>query len=85
MSFFAGDTDGAVPDLGTRGWLRDLNWDIKEMWKPWMINDQVAGMIEQYDGMDFITVKGVGHMAPQWARLQVTTAITNWINNRPID
>jgi len=29
--------------------------------------------------MDFATVHGVGHMAPQWAREPVTTMITNWI------
>jgi len=39
MSFFAGDTDGAVPPLGTRRWLRDLNWDVKAEWKPWMIDN----------------------------------------------
>ena len=26
-----------------------------------------------------MTVHGVGHLAPQWAREPVTTMITNWI------
>jgi hypothetical protein len=35
--------------------------------------------------MDFATVHGVGHMAPQWAREPVTTMITNWIQNNGWD
>jgi hypothetical protein len=34
--FFSGDTDGAVPTLGTRRWLDVLNWDIKEDWRSWV-------------------------------------------------
>ena len=36
-----------------------------------MSNKQVAGYITKYDGLDLLTVKGVGHMAPQWARQPV--------------
>lgn len=28
MLFFSGDTDGAVPMLGTRRWIRDLGWPV---------------------------------------------------------
>jgi len=28
MLFFSGDTDGAVPTLGTRRWIQKLNWDV---------------------------------------------------------
>lgn len=34
--FFSGDTDGAVPTYGTRRWLEDLSWDVKEAWRPWV-------------------------------------------------
>jgi hypothetical protein len=45
----------------------------------------VRGYVTQYEGLDFVTVHGVGHMAPQWAREPVTTMITNWIQNQPWD
>ena len=32
MLFFSGDTDGAVPTLGSRRWLHDLKWDLKSEW-----------------------------------------------------
>jgi serine carboxypeptidase-like clade 1 len=84
MLFYSGDTDGAVPLAGTRKWIKDLNWGVKDAWRPWMTNDQVAGYVIGYNGLDFATVKGVGHMAPQWARQQVTQLISNWIAGEDI-
>jgi carboxypeptidase C (cathepsin A) len=82
--FYSGDTDGAVPTFGTKQWIRELNWEVKHEWRAWLTMGQVSGYIEQYDGLDFITVKGVGHMAPQWAREAVTGMITNWIHGMDI-
>jgi carboxypeptidase C (cathepsin A) len=65
MLFFSGDTDGAVPTLGTRKWIEKLNWEVKKPWTPWVHEGEVQGYIEHYRGhFDFATVKGVGHMAP---------------------
>lgn len=30
--------------------------------------------------LDFVTIKGVGHMAPQWARKPMADLITEWIH-----
>lgn len=71
MLFFSGDTDGAVPALGTRQWIEKLNWEIEKPWSPWVHDGEVRGFIEHRKGgggFDFATVRGVGHMAPQWAR-----------------
>jgi len=84
MMFYSGDTDGMVPLSGTRKWIKELNWTVKEAWRPWMTNNQVSGYVVRYDGLDFITLKGVGHMAPQWARQPVQEMITNWIKNDKI-
>ena len=82
LMFYSGDTDGAVPTYGTKRWLQELNWPVKKAWRPWLTQGQVSGYIEQYDGLDFVTVKGVGHMAPQWARQPVTDMITAWIHGQ---
>ena len=79
--FFSGDTDGAVPTSGSRKWIKDLNWDIVKPYTPWITDGQVSGYIEKYDGLDFVTVHGVGHMAPQWKRKPVTNMISAWIHN----
>lgn len=82
--FFSGDTDGAVPTYGTKRWLKMLSLPVKEAWKPWITDGQVSGYIIRYEGMDFATVHGVGHMAPQWKRKEVTKMFTNWIHDLPI-
>jgi cathepsin A (carboxypeptidase C) len=68
--FFSGDTDGAVPGWGTRQWIHnDLKWDVLSSTKAWFVDNQFEGEITRYDGIDFATIHGVGHMAPQWKRL----------------
>jgi hypothetical protein len=44
----------------------------------------VQGYITKYDGLDFVTIKGVGHMAPQWNRKGTTGMISNWIHGESI-
>ncbi len=49
-----------------------------------MTGNQTSGFITRYEGLDFVTVHGVGHMSPQWKRQDVTSLITNWIWDKPI-
>ena len=89
MLKYSGDADGAVPTYGTQGWINELNWEIKEQWRPYYITNmygqQVAGYVEVRDGgFTFITVHGAGHMAPQFKRQPTYHAIFNWINQVPL-
>lgn len=72
LMFYSGDTDGAITTYGSKSWMKELNWPIVEAWRPWLTDGQVSGYTETFDGLQFVTVKGVGHMAPQWARKPVT-------------
>jgi len=69
---YSGDTDGAVPYTGTAAWTESLNLPVITSWTQWSIvradgaGDQVAGFITEYDGLTFLTVKGSGHMVPQF-------------------
>jgi serine carboxypeptidase-like clade 2 len=64
MLFYSGDTDGAVTTYGSKQWIKDLDWAVTTPWRPWKTNEQVSGYVENFDGLDFVTIKGVGHMAP---------------------
>ncbi len=66
IMFYSGDTDGAVPTYGSRRWITGLGWAEKDdgQWRPWYTNGQVSGYVQNYDGLDFVTIHGVGHMAP---------------------
>ena len=81
--FYSGDTDGCIPTFGSKRWIQSLNWPVVDAWRPWFTNGQVSGYVEKYDGLEFVTIKGVGHMAPQWARQPMTNLISAWIHNEP--
>ena len=66
---FSGDTDGAVPTLGTRKWIEEMGWPLKKEFRTWLMHDQVAGFIEEFEGLTLAIVHGVGHMAPQWGHV----------------
>lgn len=82
---YSGDTDGAVPTLGTRRWIKAQNWPITKAWRPWVTDQQTSGYIVEYDNIKFATVHGVGHMAPQWKRKDVTKLFTNFIHGEDIN
>jgi len=81
IMFYSGDTDGALPTSGSKAWIQSLHWKKTEDTRQWYTDGQVSGYVEQYDGLDFVTVHGTGHMAPGWKPKQVTTMITAWIHN----
>jgi len=81
---YSGDTDGAITTYGTRRWIKELNMPVSKPWRPWKTDGQISGYVIDYDNFQFVTVHGVGHMAPQWKRKDVTQMITNFIHNLPI-
>ncbi|CAH8271307.1 unnamed protein product [Arabidopsis lyrata] len=61
---YNGDHDLVVPFISTQAWIRSLNYSIIDNWRPWMINNQVAGYTQTYaNKMTYATVKGGGHTA----------------------
>lgn len=81
LMFYSGDTDGAITTFGSKSWMKSLGWPITDAWRPWFTNGQVSGYTESYEGLQFVTIKGVGHMAPQWARQPVTNMISAFVHN----
>jgi len=73
---YSGDTDMAVPFNGNQAWIRNLRLPIISEWKSWRAEDlegnvdmeNIAGYRVIYKGLTFVTVKGTGHMVPQWKR-----------------
>jgi serine carboxypeptidase-like clade 1 len=85
MLFYSGDVDGAVPTIGSQKWISTLGWENTDLWHPYIVNDQVAGYLEAYDGnLTFATIHGAGHMAPQFKREETYYLIFNWLYKRDI-
>lgn len=82
MLFYSGETDGAVPTYGTKQWLKELNWPITTPWTIWKDDaGQVNGWVTMYaDLLNFTIIRGVGHMAPQWARQPALDMVNAFIS-----
>ncbi|KAE8297096.1 Lysosomal protective protein [Larimichthys crocea] len=64
---YNGDTDMACNFLGDKWFVEDLGLKPTTDYQSWIYDDQIAGFYEQYGNITFLTVKGAGHMVPQWA------------------
>ncbi|KAI4308220.1 hypothetical protein L6164_031318 [Bauhinia variegata] len=52
---FCGDVDLAMPHLGTQSWIQSLNnLEVKNTWRAWFVDRQVAGYTETYGNNEFL-------------------------------
>ena len=84
IMIYSGDTDACVPTYGTKQWIEELGWATTQGWRALYTDGQVSGYGQNYEGLDFFTVKGVGHMAPQWARKPVVNMMMSWIHGEDV-
>jgi carboxypeptidase C (cathepsin A) len=81
---FSGDTDMAVPFNGNQLWIRDLKLEIEKPWRQWRAYDDpdnVSGYVINYKGLTFCTIKGTGHMAPQWKPKESFYMFSKFLND----
>jgi carboxypeptidase C (cathepsin A) len=79
---YSGDIDSKVPTINTLAWIGLLGWPIVSPWTPWFASgNQIAGFYQVYPGLTFATVKGAGHMVPQWKRPEAYYMFVNYLFN----
>ncbi|MCE3051893.1 hypothetical protein HAX54_051141 [Datura stramonium] len=82
---YSGDHDMGIPFQSTQAWIKYLNYSINDDWRPWSIDDQVAGYTRSYTNhMTFATVKGGGHTAPEYKREECFHMFKRWIAQQPL-
>ncbi len=67
--------------------MSDLGFTPKQDWVPYVYGDegQLTGFVTQYDeNLYYVTIHGIGHMACQWKRMEVTKLIMKFIHEEPI-
>jgi len=82
---YSGDVDACVPYNGSEEWTRNLGLPVSEAWRPWLVNNQVAGYVTVYsaNSFTFLTVKGAGHMVPEYQPEAALNMITRWTAGTP--
>ncbi|KAL5729668.1 sinapoylglucose--choline O-sinapoyltransferase [Ranunculus cassubicifolius] len=82
---YSGDHDFMVPFLGTQTWIRSLNYSISDDWRPWIVEGQIAGYTRTYtNNMTYATVKGAGHIAPEYKPKECLSMVKRWLSYEPL-
>eukprot|EP01060_Flectonema_neradi_P026925 TRINITY_DN36569_c0_g1_i1.p1 TRINITY_DN36569_c0_g1~~TRINITY_DN36569_c0_g1_i1.p1 ORF type:complete len:467 (+),score=100.95 TRINITY_DN36569_c0_g1_i1:72-1472(+) len=77
----SGDADSAVPFLGTERWMNCLGRPVKNDWRGWKLNNDIAGSIKVWDHISLATVKGCGHTIPTYCPAAGFAFFENWLND----
>ncbi|GAV78813.1 Peptidase_S10 domain-containing protein, partial [Cephalotus follicularis] len=82
---FSGDTDGRVPLTSTRYSINKMGLKVKEEWRAWFHERQVAGWVETYEGgLTLATVRGAGHNVPTFAPGQSLSLFAHFLTNQTL-
>uniref|UniRef100_A0A914YXK5 Carboxypeptidase n=1 Tax=Panagrolaimus superbus TaxID=310955 RepID=A0A914YXK5_9BILA len=81
---YYGDTDMACNFMMGQQFADRLGYPLLQPKTTWKFNKQIAGFKTIYDGVTFLTIRGAGHMAPQWRAPQTTYAIKKFVKNLSI-
>jgi carboxypeptidase C (cathepsin A) len=99
LLIYSGDVDGCVPFIGTQEWTEGLGFEVKESWRPWnsgTTNDPsaniTAGYVTSYSAdsvtakhtFHFATVKGAGHMVPEFKPVAALAMIDRFFKNEAL-
>jgi len=90
---FNGDVDACVPYNGNEWWTASLGLPVVKPWRAWLVDQQVAGYVTSYvddsayktNGLTFLTVKGSGHMVPQFRPKQAYAMFERFTSGTPLD
>ncbi|KAG6652628.1 hypothetical protein CIPAW_05G019400, partial [Carya illinoinensis] len=64
---YSGDHDMSIPYVGTLEWIELLDLSIKDDWRPWFVDGQIAGFVQ-----------GGGHTAPEYKPKECLAMIDRW-------
>ncbi|KAI1889967.1 hypothetical protein AGOR_G00168360 [Albula goreensis] len=80
---YNGDTDMACNYLGDQWFVEQLNQKETTVYQRWVYDNQIAGFYQQFSNITFLTVKGAGHMVPQWAPGPAFHMFQSFLSNSP--
>nr|GMC89595.1 serine carboxypeptidase-like 18 [Ipomoea batatas] len=85
---YCGDHDMVVPHVSTEEWIESLKVEVEDEWRPWFVEDQVAGYTMKYSQneyeLTYATVKGAGHTAPEYKPRECLSMLQRWLSYYPL-
>ena len=84
---YSGDVDNCLPWTGSLQWVSLLGIAETEPWRPWTLHGgaQVSGYVIAYgDQLTFATVRGAGHMVPEFRPAEAYVLMESWFAKQPL-
>jgi len=87
---YSGDADFSVPYTDSEYWTSmEMGLQSTVDWRQWYFSDdegrQIAGFVTEYGpGFSFATIKGAGHMVPQYAPLPAFLMFSKTLSGQPL-
>ena len=85
---YNGDTDLSCNFLMDQWFVDDLNLRSNGTYREWYYEDdagqQVAGWTKEFDRVDVVTVRGSGHMVPQYKPKPALKMFEYFLQNKPL-
>jgi carboxypeptidase C (cathepsin A) len=81
-----GDSDPAINSFTAQNWTSHLGFDEIEAWRPWTIDgkEYIGGYVTRYENnFDFLTIRGAGHMVPQYKPKVTFEFLSRWLKDEP--
>lgn len=83
---YNGDTDPALDSFQAQNWTMSIGLKETEEWTPWTLDGcrRSGGFVVRYEGgLDFLTIRGAGHMVPTNKPEAAFQFFKAWIQNEP--
>ena len=81
---YNGDTDPGINTFVAQNWTSALGLAELEAWRPWTLDGQqrMGGYVTRYaGGLDFLTIRGSGHMVPEYKPAASFEFMRSWLRN----
>ncbi|CAN6217966.1 unnamed protein product [Urochloa humidicola] len=77
---YSGDFDANCPLTATRYSIVDLELSVMEPWRPWTVNKEVGGYVQQYTGgLVLVSVRGAGHQVPYFQPERALVVVSSFL------
>jgi len=81
---YNGDTDPGLNSFRAENWTRAIGLAETEAWRPWTIDGRLrmGGFVIRYEHeLDFLTIRGSGHMVPEYKPAAAFAFLKAWLSN----
>ena len=80
---YNGDTDPSINSFEAANWTTHLGFTPTQKWRPWTLDAclRMGGYVTRYEHerFDFLTIRGSGHMVPQFKPAQAFEFLGAWL------